>query len=129
MHRTRKRWHRIQEWWAAGNTAARELRRERGILRAGWILVRVFWLVGSGYLFGRLVSRRVWWKRIHGGCYHCVIFSRATHTCGSAGLRQPDGRQVGCLCWMAFKARFKSSQCWLNDFHGCSGAGPWDRVK
>jgi hypothetical protein len=48
-------------------------------------------------------------QRIH-ACRECPIFYRPLMTCGSPFHTDPE---LGCFCYMPFKARMKNARCWL----------------
>lgn len=112
MSLCRKRQIRFQEWYRATQTAGRVFHDANGWVATARLIYRVGRLVAVAVVTRRMVPKSVWFHRMR-SCMGCPIYNRADRTCGSVGEVNWQGKQIGCLCWMPFKARFSEAGCWL----------------
>jgi len=84
-----------------------------GAKAASLIALRVgVFIVRSLFREDTKIAQSVWKSRIR-KCYKCPVYNKELKSCGSLGMLDDSGRQMGCLCYIPFKARYKSSSCWL----------------
>lgn len=113
--RLRKKIVRFKEWYLATKSASRVFRKQNSVISTIRLMFRVSKIVIRGIVMGDVVSKLHWIKRIHSGCMKCELYDRSSRTCGTVGSVNFQGRQIGCLCWMPFKARFRKSKCWIEE--------------
>lgn len=105
---------RIKEYCVATVIALYAMYRYKGL----WatmkesVNISVFIVTAMIWKNDGIVAKKEWIKRMR-VCLKCPLYNYKFKTCGTYGILDYDGKQMGCLCYMPFKNTFSESICWL----------------
>lgn len=97
-------------FFRASLRSANSLRLTFGFWRATWKVIKVATFLLVGHRASPTTS-----KYRLAICKKCPLYNTAAKTCGTPGLNDNNGNQMGCLCYMPFKVLYQDATCWLSE--------------